>query len=169
MGFFRRKPHEHDLFERRVGIHADSAYNLARWLLGNEEDAKDVLQDALLSAYRSMHQLVSDDGKTWLLTIVRNRCYKILRKPPLLELDDAEPSPIRLEEQVMSSLSLENINIALEQLAESHREILILREMEDMPYSEIATVLGIPVGTVMSRLARARAALALSLEKEEVL
>ena len=151
--------------------HLDAAYRLARWLARSPEDADDVVQEAILRAFRGFDALRGSDVKAWLLTIVRN-CYLTALKQqqrrglvPLPEehdeqdghvliatAPDPESASIRRDEQ----RTLESLISAL---PDDHREVLILREIEDMDYREIATITNLPIGTVMSRLARARSAL----------
>jgi RNA polymerase sigma factor (sigma-70 family) len=151
-------------FERTLLPHLNSAYNLARWIIGNHQDAEDMVQEACLRALRSFEGFRGGDGRSWLLTIVRNTCYTWLQQNRSRELttaldeqiDDAEgqaPSP---EALLLQSAAREQVKNALEGLALDFREVLILRELEGLSYKEIAGVAGIPIGTVMSRLARAR-------------
>jgi RNA polymerase sigma factor (sigma-70 family) len=157
-------------FEAQVLPHLDAAYRYARWLARSANDADDVLQEATLRAFRSFDDLRGADGKAWLLTIVRN-CHLTASKQrqrrnlvPLPEPDEEQagdmvastPGPecaaIQRDEQRM-------LQRLLAALPEEQREVLVLREIEDMDYREIAAVTDLPIGTVMSRLARARAAL----------
>jgi RNA polymerase sigma factor (sigma-70 family) len=157
-------------FEAQVLPHLDAAYRYARWLARSANDADDVVQEATLRAFRSFDDLRGADGKAWLLTIVRN-CHLTASKQrqrrnlvPLPEHDEEQggemvasmPGPesvaIHRDEQRM----LQQLMAAL---PEEQREVLVLREIEDMDYREIAAVTSLPIGTVMSRLARARAAL----------
>ncbi len=154
-------------FEQTVLPHLDAAYNLARWLLRNEQDAEDAVQEACLRACRAADTRRDGDGRAWLLTIVRNVCYthfrKLRREPLREEFDDeahgagdalATGRGIQWRET-----RRELLHRALERLPEEFREVLVLHELEELPYRDIATVAGIPLGTVMSRLARARARL----------
>lgn len=163
-------------FERVVLPHLDAAYNLARWLVRNDADAEDLTQEAVLRAFKFFGGLHGGDGRAWLLTIVRNTCYTWLQRnrahePPtpfdegLHGVEDVNPETILLE--VADRRALEQ---ALEELPVEFREVIILRELEDLSYKEIANVVDVPVGTVMSRLARARRRLHLSLtaRREEV-
>jgi RNA polymerase sigma factor (sigma-70 family) len=159
-----------DRFEAQVLPHLDAAYRYARWLARSANDADDVVQEATLRAYRSFEDLRGADGKAWLLTIVRN-CHLTAAKQrqrrnlvPLPQDDEEQgnelvasaPDPqtlaIRRDDQRM-------LQRLLTALPDEQREVLILREIEDMDYREIAVVTSLPLGTVMSRLARARAAL----------
>jgi RNA polymerase sigma-70 factor (ECF subfamily) len=150
--------------------HLPAAYNLARWLLRNDRNADDVVQEAYLRAFRFFQDLRGADARPWLLGIVRNACYDWMRQQRQtddhLEFDelrdsDAAPSfghedPLALLEQHERR---ERVNSALAALAPAHREVIVLRELEEMSYEDIARIVGIPVGTVMSRLSRARALL----------
>ena len=151
-------------FEQAVLPHLDAAYNLARWLTQNDHDAEDVVQEAYLRALQFFDGFRGGEGRAWLLTIVRNTCYTWLRKNRMQAA--AEP----FDEEVHSgghdsrnpeTAALENadrrmLQTALEELPLEFREVLVLRELEGLSYQEIAAVAGIPQGTVMSRLARAR-------------
>ncbi|MBU1225182.1 MAG: sigma-70 family RNA polymerase sigma factor [Gammaproteobacteria bacterium] len=159
-------------FEAAVLPHLDAAYNLARWLLRDEQSAQDVVQEAYLRAFRFFDGFRGDqDARPWLLSIVRNSCFTWLRErgrepvefdeerdseqrdPALYEATDG---PERLLER---KLERAQVNAAVATLTPLFREVLILRELEAMSYDEIAQVVGIPVGTVMSRLSRARSML----------
>lgn len=159
-------------FEAAVLPHLDAAYNLARWLLRDEQSAQDVVQEAYLRAFRFFDGFRGDqDARPWLLGIVRNSCFTWLRErgrepvefdeerdseqrdPALCEAIDG---PERLLER---KLERAQVNAAVATLTPLFREVLILRELEAMSYDEIAQVAGIPVGTVMSRLSRARSML----------
>jgi RNA polymerase sigma-70 factor, ECF subfamily len=154
-------------FEKAVLPHLNAAYNLARWLTRNDHDAEDVVQDAYLRALRFFGGFRGDDGRAWLLAIVRNTCYDFLRSHRPQELSEAfdeevhttvddSQSPevvlIRRADQAMVRRALETLPVPL-------REVMVLRELEGLSYKEIADAAGIKIGTVMSRLARARARL----------
>jgi len=154
-------------FEQTVLPHLDAAYNLARWLTGNEHDAEDVVQESYLRAVKFFGGFHGDSARPWLLAIVRNTCYTWLRRnrmdEPTTELDEGtqmidqtSPNP---ESILLAAARTELVRQALEALPAGFREIVILRELEGMSYKEIAQIASIPVGTVMSRLARARARL----------
>jgi RNA polymerase sigma factor (sigma-70 family) len=154
-------------FDQAVLPHLDAAYNLARWLTRNGHDAEDVVQEAFLRAFRFFGGFHGDNPRAWLLTIVRNSCYDWLRRHRPSEvpisLDEevhgvVDPSPTP-EERVMTRADGLRLREALEALPLAWREVLILRELEGMSYKEIADIAGIKIGTVMSRLARARAGL----------
>jgi RNA polymerase sigma-70 factor, ECF subfamily len=151
-------------FETTMLPHLDAAYNLARWLLRHEHDAEDAVQDAYLRAYRAFDRFRGGDGRAWLLTIVRHVCYSRLRQQtPASHAeafdddrhgstdDPAEANAIAWRETKGALLRQ-----ALEQLPAEFREVIVLHELEGLAYREIATVADIPLGTVMSRLARAR-------------
>jgi RNA polymerase sigma-70 factor, ECF subfamily len=153
-----------DTFERTVLAHLDAAYNLARWLTRNEQDAEDVVQEAYLRAFRFFPGFRGGDARAWLLKIVRNTCYTWLHaNRPLQEAtefdenlfhpDSCAPNP---EEVVFQKDSGARLRKALEKLPPNFREVLILRELEGMSYREIADVTSMPAGTVMSSLSRAR-------------
>jgi RNA polymerase sigma-70 factor (ECF subfamily) len=157
--------------------HFDAAYNLAFWLLRNEADAEDVVQDAYLRAFKAYGQFKGEDIRPWLLTIVRNVAYRRLsirkRNANVVSIEDAltsrggndspafepqsgEPSA---EDLLISDGERALIHRALAELAPAFREVIVLREFEGLSYQDIARVTGVPTGTVMSRLSRARAEL----------
>jgi RNA polymerase sigma-70 factor (ECF subfamily) len=145
----------------------DAAYNLARWLTRNDHDARDVTQEAALRAFRFLDGL-RGEARPWFLALVRNACMtwlKTNRPVELAPLDSAaEPAdPDTPETLAFRALDRRMLNEALAALPAQFREALILRELEDLPYKDIAQVTGVPIGTVMSRLARARRLLADSL------
>jgi RNA polymerase sigma factor (sigma-70 family) len=157
-------------FEQIFTAHLDAAYDFARWLTRDERNAEDVVQEACLRAFKSLDSFHGGNGRAWLLAIVRNTYYTWLRKnrperssvsfddetmePAELAGLESPGSPIDLALQQQDARRL--INEALEQLPEEFREVIVLRELEDLSYKEIAAIAGIPLGTVMSRLARAR-------------
>jgi RNA polymerase sigma-70 factor (ECF subfamily) len=150
----------------------DAAYSLARWLTRNDQDAQDVTQEACLRAFRFFDGYQGGNMRAWLLTILRNTCYTWLRqnrRPDTTELFDEEIHSSESsggadpENQVLASADKETVQRALEDLPEVFREALVLREMEGMSYKEIADVTSVSLGTVMSRLARARTRLRQSL------
>jgi RNA polymerase sigma-70 factor (ECF subfamily) len=154
--------------------HLDAAYNLAHWLTRNEHDAEDVVQEAYLRAFRYFDGFRGGEGRAWLLTIVRHSCYSWLEKNRPVELSagiDADapgeeragfdPDMMAADGGNPEAIALQNahkriLNQAIAALPLGFREVLILRELEDLSYKEIARVVDAPVGTVMSRLARAR-------------
>ena len=159
-------------FEQTVLPHLDAAYNLARWLTRSDQDAQDVTQEACLRAFRFFDGYQGGNMRAWLLTIVRNTCYTWLhqnRAPGSAEVFDEEihsaesPAGADPEIQILASADKETLRRALEQLPDIFREVLVLRELEGMSYKEIADVASVSLGTVMSRLARARTRLRQSL------
>jgi RNA polymerase sigma-70 factor (ECF subfamily) len=151
------------LFEQNVIPHLNAAYNLARWLTRNGPDAEDMVQEAYLRAFRSFDTFQGSAGRAWLLAVVRNTCFTWLRKKgeqPTQEFDEqmpgaADPSP-DAESTLLNQAALGSLNDCLEALPLEFREVIILRELEELSYKEIADIARVPVGTVMSRLARAR-------------
>ena len=151
-------------FEATVLPHLDAAYNLARWLTGNEHDAEDVAQDAFVRAFRFFEGFRGGNCRSWLLTIVRNTAYTWLEKNrghhPTDEFDEethvVDDPAANPEESLLRQADREQVRQAVELLPAEFREVIVLRELEDLSYREIAGIAGIPIGTVMSRLARAR-------------
>src|SRR5580693_6067274 len=151
-------------FEQAVLPHLDAAYNLARWLLRNDQDAQDVAQEAYLRAFRFFPGFRGGNARAWLLKIVRNTCYTWLHaNRPLQDAaefdenlfrpDSCAPNP---EEAMLQNDSSTLVRKAMEKLPPNYREVMILRELEGMSYREIAAITGLPAGTVMSSLSRAR-------------
>lgn len=142
--------------------HLPSAYNLARWILRNDHDAEDCVQDAYLRAFKAFDRFRGeDDGRAWLLTIVRNACFSRLRRADSHDpFDEAvhglAPAAALTPERLRSEIGAELLGSAVEALPEKMREILVLHDLEGLAYREVAQVTGVPIGTVMSRLARAR-------------
>jgi RNA polymerase sigma-70 factor, ECF subfamily len=154
-------------FELLAMPHLDAAFNLARWLTGNTADAEDVVQDAYLRAFRYLDAFRGDNFRVWLLTIVRNcfldwlkdnRSGRQLFQPAPEDMDWADPSPTA-EAMLLDRVDGETLSMLMARLPAEYREILILREIEELSYKDIATVTATPAGTVMSRLSRARLAL----------
>ncbi len=151
-------------FDQAILPHLAAAYNLARWLTRNAHDAEDVVQEAYLRAYQFFDGFHGGDGRAWLLRIVRNTCYTWLEKnrprEPAVAFDETQHGTERNEAgpeaPLLAHEDREMLRRALEELPTEFRETIVLREMEGLSYKEIAAVSGIPVGTVMSRLARAR-------------
>jgi RNA polymerase sigma factor (sigma-70 family) len=151
-------------FEQTVLPHLAAAYNLARWLTRNDHDAEDLVQEAYLRALNAFDGFRGGDGRAWLLTIVRNTCYSWLRQNRMEDLTEVYDEELHTLERdsrdpERSLLEIENSQLlrqALEELPVEFREVLVLRELEDMSYREIADLMCVPVGTVMSRLARGR-------------
>lgn len=160
-------------FEALVLPHLDAAYNLARWLLKDDDSARDAVQDAYLRAFRFFDRLQGEEARPWLLAIVRNTCYSLLGKRRQLgeqvEFDEERDSEFaelsveghagNPETHLFRKIENARIDEAIERLPSVYREVIVLREIEDLGYEEIALVANVPVGTVMSRLSRARAIL----------
>lgn len=155
--------------------HLDAAYNLARWLTRNDHDAEDVVQDAFLRAFKFFHGFRGGNSRSWLLSIVRNTAYTWLQKnrkheigtisdEQIENIQDGAPNP---EALMVKDTDHQEVMKAIGALPVEFRETLILRELQDMPYKEIADVLDVPLGTVMSRLARARRQLQESLRHRQ--
>jgi RNA polymerase sigma-70 factor (ECF subfamily) len=157
-------PSETSTFEQLMLPHLDTAYNLSRWLLRNPHDAEDAVQDACLRAFRAFGGFHGADGRAWFLTIVRNVCYSHLRQgkrdfPKVTFEEDLHGSPQDPGEanaQSWLDAKGELLHQALERLPAEYREVIVLHDVEGLSYREIASVAEIPLGTVMSRLARGR-------------
>jgi RNA polymerase sigma factor (sigma-70 family) len=149
-------------FENAVLPHLDAAFNYARWLTRNDSEAEDVVQDACVRAMRFFSSLRDADARAWLFTIVRNTWYsRVSRRGPVAAEanDDRDQRPdeaLDPEERLLQQHTVALVRSALEQLPVDFREAIVLREIEGLSYKEIATVVGVPIGTVMSRLARGR-------------
>jgi len=157
-------PNEPPTFEQLMLPHLDAAYNLARWLLRDPHDAEDAVQEAFLRAHHAFDRFRGANGRAWLLTIVRNVCYSHLRQ------NRREPEAVAFEDEVHGSthdpadanavawheVKSALLREALERLPAEYREVIVLHEIEGLSYREVAGVAEIPIGTVMSRLARAR-------------
>ena len=151
-------------FEAAMMPHLDAAYNLARWLTRNEHDAQDVAQDAYLRAFRFFEGFRGGNSRSWLLSIVRNTAYTWLQKNrkhelvtlPEEELRNIEDPAADAAAALFRGAEHELVRQTLEELPVEFREVMILRELEELSYKEIAEISGVPIGTVMSRLARAR-------------
>jgi RNA polymerase sigma-70 factor, ECF subfamily len=169
-------PEERTRYEQLVLPHLDAAFNLSRWILRSRADAEDVAQEAVLRSYRFFRGFHGGDARAWLLQIVRNTCYSWLEKNrPAEEMTvfDEEvhvPANATPESLAIATNNRERLTRALESLPARHREIIVLRELEECSYKEIATIASIPIGTVMSALSRARHQLRIALagtEREE--
>lgn len=160
-------------FEQLALVHLDAAYNLARRLTRNDQDAEDLVQEAYLRAFQAFARFQGDSGKAWILTIVRHTFYTWRRLHTLHDMDEtfdeqqhADPHSSLPESQrwladtpertVLLQADLHLLNQCIDALPVSMREVLVLREFEGLSYQDIAAILGVPKGTVMSRLARAR-------------
>ncbi len=151
-------------FDQVVLPHLDAAYNLARWLVRSPADAEDVVQEACLRALRFFDGFRGGDSRAWLLKIVRNTCYSWVKKNRPTELSDEFDETLHSSEvwgtdaeaKLVSRANSEQVRKALEALPAGFREVLVLREIEELSYKEISDVTGVPMGTVMSSLSRAR-------------
>jgi RNA polymerase sigma factor (sigma-70 family) len=151
-------------FEEIALPHLAAAYNLARWLVHNEHDAEDLVQEAFLRAFKSFSGYHGGDSRSWLLTIVRNTCYTWLQKNRRFRL--ADPIEDKLDEVgldladpemlLLQRVDSQMVREALQELPVEFREVVVMREMEGLSYKEISNVVDLPLGTVMSRLARGR-------------
>jgi RNA polymerase sigma-70 factor, ECF subfamily len=162
-------------FENQMLPLMSEAYNLARWMMKNEPDARDAVQDAYLKAFRYFESFHGDSGRAWLLRIVRNVCYDALRvrdsqrnvisldEETAAEVPDSKPGPNVLAIQNSTKL---RVREALEALPLEFKTVIILREFDGFSYKEISEIMGVPVGTVMSRLSRARQQLVALLQPE---
>ena len=160
-------------FDEIVLPHLDAAYRLARWLLRNEHDAEDVVQEASLRAFRYFRTFTGGNGRAWFLRIVRNTCWGWRGRSvqALTDLFDEEQHSSARPASDPETLLLHTDDVTLiertlSNLPDRFREVLVLRELEDLSYQEMADVMGIPIGTVMSSLWRARRALRSALTNE---
>lgn len=162
-------------FEREVLPHLDAAYNLARFLMRNDQDAEDVVQEASLRAFRFFENFRGENSRAWFLKIVRNTSFTVLKKnrPDEMNVIFDEELHSKQNPAMDPGLAMEcaqdrqTVRAAIEQLPPEFREIIVLRELEDASYKEIADIAGIPIGTVMSRLARSRRQLQMILSKQK--
>ena len=150
-------------FEETVLPHLDAAFNYARWLTKNDAEAEDVVQDACVRAMRFFSTFRNDDARAWLFAIVRNTWYSRVSRRPSVEgaaLPGAPDEPVDdgldPEERLIQQHTVDLVRAALERLPVDFREVIVLREIEGLSYKEIASVVSVPLGTVMSRLARGR-------------
>jgi len=157
-------------FRSIVMPYIDDAYRLAHWLTGNRTDAEDVVQDASLRAFRAIREFAGGSARSWLLSIVRNTAYSWLRKNrptavvtvedlEAVELENAKPGDPNgetPEAALIAKVDTEQLHAAIAALPTPFRETLVLRDIEGLDYREIAEATEVPIGTVMSRLARAR-------------
>lgn len=174
----------HARFEREVMPHLAAAYSLARWLLRHPQDAEDAVQDALVRAYRAYGGRQVADPAPWLLAIVRNTCLTALKRrravaSNVVKLRDTTwesgtdgidvPDPLPIADAALEAAEdRKRVHAAIAALPEQFREVIVLRELQELSYAQIAAVIGAPVGTVMSRLARAREKLAAELVADNV-
>ena len=143
--------------------HLDAAYNLSRWLLRNDQDAEDCVQDAYLRAYKAFPRFRGGDGKAWIMTIVRNVCYTAIsrlrgheRPEPFDEQIHYERDDVTKTKEFQQKANAETLRLGLEKLPAEFREMIVLHDLEGHSYKEVAAIVAVPIGTVMSRLARAR-------------
>ena len=144
--------------------HLPAAYNLARWLVHNDQDAEDVVQEAYLRAFKFFGGYRGGESRTWLLTIVRNTCYSWLQRNRARELtepidethEDASLDFANPERRLLQDADVQMVRAALAELPIEFREVMVMRELEELSYKEIAAIADLPIGTVMSRLARGR-------------
>ena len=157
-----RKDH---LFESIVMPHLGAAFNLASWLLGNRQDAEDVVQESCLRAFKALDSFRGGNARVWLLAIIRNTSYTWLERHGMyrksVSFEDGHAEVELPDHEAILHQQIDNVIIrqATENLPVEFREVIILRDIEGFSYKEIAGMLGIPSGTVMSRLSRARARL----------
>ena len=160
-------------FEREVLPHLDAAYNLARFIMRNEQDAEDVVQEAAIRAFRFFDNFRGENARAWFLKIVRNTSFTLLKKnrPDEMNVVFDEESHGATTPSLDPGIALDRaqdrqtVRAAIEQLPPEFREAITLRELEGLSYKEIADIAGVPIGTVMSRLARARRQLQTILSK----
>jgi RNA polymerase sigma-70 factor, ECF subfamily len=155
--------HQPDDFEQVVFPHLNAAYNLARWLMRNNPDAEDVVHESFLRANRYFASFRGGDARAWLLGIVRNTCLTWLRKQKAFATSSDSPDFDRAEcvgrdpeQTLLLQENLGSLRSCIEALPAEYREILVLRELEELSYQQIAEATGVAAGTVMSRLSRAR-------------
>ena len=153
-------------FEKIVLPHLGAAFNLARWITGNDHDAEDVVQESYVRALKFFGGFRGENSRPWLLSIVRNTCLTWLQQNRFsgsteldVEIDGREEESENPESILLAAAQSQIVRKAIEALPPEFREVIILREMEDLSYKEIANIASIPVGTVMSRLSRARSRL----------
>jgi RNA polymerase sigma factor (sigma-70 family) len=159
------------LFEQAIMPHLNAAYNLARWLTRNGDDAEDVVQEAFLRAFRSFETFQGEDGRAWLLAVVRNTCFTWLKKKgerTAVEFDEQAHGSVDeapdAESVLLNEAALGSLHGCLEGLPLEFREVIVMRELEELSYKEISDIARVPIGTVMSRLARGRKRLQQCLE-----
>jgi RNA polymerase sigma-70 factor (ECF subfamily) len=153
------------LFEQTIVPHLNAAYNLARWLT-NRDDAEDLVQEAYLRAFRFFDSFDGRDGRAWVLAVVRNTCLTWLGRggrTPVVGFDEkvhgATSERENAEAVLIANAKVDALRHCVESLPAEYREVVVMRELEEMPYRQIAEVTGTPIGTVMSRLSRGRARL----------
>jgi RNA polymerase sigma factor (sigma-70 family) len=157
-------PQQVNRFREKMLSHLDEAYNLARWLARDRHDAEDIVQEACLRALRGFANFRGEDGRAWLLTIVRNTCYTWLKRRRNQEVSmdaDADIEGVECETadppSILSrAIETEQLRTAIEELPLEFREAIVLKDIQGLSYREIAQIAGVPIGTVMSRLSRGR-------------
>jgi RNA polymerase sigma-70 factor, ECF subfamily len=160
-------------FERKVLPHLDAAYNLARFIMRNDQDAEDVVQEAALRAFRFFDSFRGENARAWFLSIVRNTSFTVLKRnrPEEAnvmfdeELHGGQAPLMAMGAALDRTQDRQTVRAAIDQLPPEFRETIILRELEDLSYKEIADIAGVPIGTIMSRLARGRRQLQIILSK----
>jgi RNA polymerase sigma-70 factor (ECF subfamily) len=167
------KPSRLTEFERQVLPHLDAAYNLARFIMRNDQDAEDVVQEASLRAFRFFENFRGENSRAWFLSIVRNTSFTVLKRSRTdetnvvfdEELHGGQSATMEAGVALDAAQDRHTVRAAIEQLPAEFREAITLRELEGCSYKEIADIAGVPIGTIMSRLARARRQLQLILSK----
>jgi RNA polymerase sigma-70 factor (ECF subfamily) len=157
-----------DRFRQLVLCHLDDAYNLARWLMRDGHDAEDVVQEAYLRALKAFDNFRGEDARAWLMMIVRNACYTALKRGKGREqtvssdevIDNVEAHGASPLAELIRHVEADQLRSAIEELPVEFREVLVMKDMNQMAYLDIAKAVDVPIGTVMSRLSRARARLA---------
>jgi RNA polymerase sigma factor (sigma-70 family) len=166
----RSAPWPTDGFDALILPHLGAAYRLALWVVRDDAPAQDIVQDSYLKAYRAWGRFQPGNAKAWILTIVRRQALNWLRRERLYDLVDIDDLPARTDDEALrqdqvqdtvmiTAQSDASLHAAIDRLAPALREVILLKEFEALSYREIAEVLEIPMGTVMSRLSRAREAL----------
>ena len=154
-----------ELFEQTIVPHLNAAHNLARWLTRNQQDAEDVVQEAYLRAFRFFDGFHGGDGRAWLLAVVRNTCLSWMGRRTAAESTSVEfdehvhritDDEENVEEVLIKNSKIDSLRNCVEALPVEYREVIVMRELEELSYREISEVAGIPIGTVMSRLSRGR-------------
>lgn len=154
-------------FEDEILPHLDAAYNFARWLTGDDQDARDVVQESFVRAFKGFGRFSGDNSRGWLFTIVRNTFYTWFEKnrahrntasfeEDIHSFDASATAETTPDVLVAKAADLKQLRVAVAKLPAAYREVIVLREFEDRSYQEIASITGSPIGTVMSRLSRAR-------------
>jgi RNA polymerase sigma-70 factor (ECF subfamily) len=169
----RQSDEQRELFEQTIVPHLNAAYNLARWLTRNQHDAEDLVQEAYLRAFRFFGSFHGGDGRAWLLSVVRNTCLTWLSKKTggasvAVEFNEqvhgsASP-PVDAENAMIRDSRIDSLRDCVETLPVEYREIVVLRELEELSYRQISEIAGVPIGTVMSRLSRGRERLLVCME-----